>query len=141
KPETFAKIGDFWLHRGAFDLARRWYREGLVQNAQHGLYAGRLAEVFLAEKNPAAAHTLVEQELSAHPNDLFLRAYHAAFGLDSESVSDRRKVQAELESVLSKMPNSPFVRLHLGRAYLLNGDMLRAGELFRSSIRLDTNYA
>ncbi|HVP00747.1 MAG TPA: tetratricopeptide repeat protein [Bryobacteraceae bacterium] len=141
-PEAFARIGDFWLHRGEFATARRWYQEGLARNAtDRGLYAGRLAEVFVAEKKPLAAQALVNQELSAHPKDPFLRAYHAALGLDNQSVSERRKMQAELESVLTRMPNSPFVRLHLGRAYLLNGDLLRAGELFRNVIALDPNYA
>jgi tetratricopeptide (TPR) repeat protein len=141
-PEAFARIGDFWLHRGEFANARRWYQEGLERNdSNRGLYAGRLAEVLLAEKDPLAAQTLVDHELFAHPKDPFLRAYHAALGLDNQSISERRKMQAELESVLTKMPNSPFVRLHLGRAYLLNGDLIRAGEFFRNAIALDPNYA
>jgi tetratricopeptide (TPR) repeat protein len=141
-PEALARIGDFWLHRGEFANARRWYQKGLARNASdRGLYAGRLAEVFLAEKDPLAAQTLVNQELSAHPQDPLLCAYHAALGLDNRSISERRKMQAELESVLTKMPNSPFVRLHLGRAYLLNGDLIRAGESFRNAIALDPNYA
>ncbi len=142
RPEAFARIGDFWLHRGEFASARRWYQEGLNRNAgERGLYTGRLAEVFLAEKDPRAAQALVSQELAQYPKDPFLRAYHAALGLDNQSISERRKIQAELESVLTKMPNSPFVRLHLGRAYLLNGDLIRAGEFFRNAVSLDPNYA
>ncbi len=141
-PETLARIGDFWLNRGDFARARHSYQEGLDHSrGTRGLYAGRLAEILLAEKNPAGAKALVNRELSAHPADLSLRAYRAAFGLDSPSDSEQRKIRAELEAVLVKMPNSPFVRLHLGRAYLLNGDTLRAGELFRGAITLDPNYA
>ncbi len=140
--EAFAKIGDFWLHRAEYDRARRWYRDGMTRyKDSRGLYAGRMAEVLLAEKNPEAAQSLVDEELAAHPKDLFLRAYQAALKLDTPSEVERHKMQAELESVMAKMPDSPFVRLHLGRAYLLNGDALRAGELFRSAVTLDPNYA
>ena len=141
-PETLARIGDFWLNRGEFASARRWYQEGLArQSSARGIYAGRLAEVLLAEKQPEAALALVNQELSTHPEDLSLRAYRGALELDSQSGPKRYKMQLELESVLSQMPNSPFVRLHLGRAYLLNGDILRAGEQFRNAVTLDPNYA
>jgi predicted Zn-dependent protease len=137
-----AKIGDFWLHRGELTKAREWYETGLQKfPKERGVYAGRKAELLMAEKNPEGAKALVAEELLAHPGDALLRAYQAAFGLDGQSEKERRHVQAELESVLAQMPNSPFVRLHLGRAYLLNGDLLRAGEQLRSTVNLDPNYA
>jgi predicted Zn-dependent protease/uncharacterized protein involved in exopolysaccharide biosynthesis len=137
-----ARIGDFWMHRGEFEKALEWYQTGAHSfPSERGLYAGRKAELLMAQKNPEGARALVDSELNAHPNDALLKAYRAAFELDGQGAEERHHMQAELESVLAQMPNSPFVRLHLGRAYLLNGDVLRAGEQFRSVVSLDPNYA
>jgi tetratricopeptide (TPR) repeat protein len=141
-PETYARIGDFWLHREEITKARQWYEAGSAAYPQQaGLYAGRKAELLMAEKKPDAARLLVDSELHARPGDPLMRAYQAALSLNGNSVNERKKMQSQLESVLAQMPNSPFVRLHLGRAYLLDGDMLRAGEQLRSAVSLDPNYA
>jgi tetratricopeptide (TPR) repeat protein len=137
-----AKIGDFWMHRGELAKARDWYETGLRRfPKERGVYTGRKAELLMAQKDPDGARALVADELAARPNDPLLKAYQAAFGLDGQNAQERRHMQAELESVLAQMPNSPFVRLHLGRAYLLNGDLLKAGEQLRSTVSLDPNYA
>jgi tetratricopeptide (TPR) repeat protein len=141
-PETYARIGDFWLHRDEITRARQWYEAGAsAYPKQAGLYAGRRAELLMAEKKPEAARLLVDSELQARPGDPLMRAYQAALSLTGNSLNERKRMQSQLESVLSQMPNSSFVRLHLGRAYLLDGDLLRAGEQLRSAVSLDPNYA
>ncbi|MEO5923965.1 MAG: tetratricopeptide repeat protein [Bryobacteraceae bacterium] len=141
-PETYARIGDFWLHRDEINKARQWYEAGATAHPQSaGLFAGRKAELLMAEKKPDAARSLVDSELQSRPNDPLMRAYQAALNINGSSANERKRMQSQLESVLAQMPNSSFVRLHLGRAYLLNGDVLRAGEQLRSAVSLDPNYA
>jgi predicted Zn-dependent protease/uncharacterized protein involved in exopolysaccharide biosynthesis len=141
-PTAFARIGDFWLHRGDLDRAKYWYESGQTLHQKHRtLYAGRLAELLMAKRDPNAARALIARELESNPSDPLMRAYQAAFEMDGAGFQERKQAQARLESVLQHMPNSPFVRLHLGRAYLLNGDVVRASEHLQNCITLDPNYA
>lgn len=140
--ESWARIGDFWLNRGEFAEARKAFLTGQAAHPKgRSLYAGRLAETHIAEKNPAEARRLIESELSAQPGDPLLRAYHSALSLESPTAGDRARARAQLETILSQLPNSPFVRFHLGRAYLRDGEFLRAGEQLERCVGLDPNYA
>ncbi len=142
EPTAYAKIGDFWLHRGEHERARYWYESGqAVFPASRSLFKGRLAELLMSKQDAAGARTLIAKELESNPQDPLMKAYQAAFELDGQGSGERLRAQAKLESVLVHMPNSPFVRLHLGRAYLLNGDVLRAAEHLQNCVTLDPNYA
>lgn len=142
EPTAFASIGDFWLHRGDLERAKYWYESGqAVHRGHRSLYAGRLAELLMAKRDPMGARALIARELESNPSDPLMRAYQAAFEMDGAGFQERKQAQARLESVLMHMPNSPFVRLHLGRAYLLNGDVVRATEHLQNCVTLDPNYA
>jgi tetratricopeptide (TPR) repeat protein len=141
--DTDARIGDFWLHRSKWDAARYWYDSGRASHAgARSLYSGRLADLLMARKDVGAARALIASELKRYPKDTLMLAYDAVLKMDVASGEQERKhTQAQLESLVSRMPNSPFVRLHLGRAYLLNGDALKAAEQLQNSVALDPNYA
>ena len=139
---TLAQIGDFWLQRGEFDAARKAFEAGLQRFAKpRALYAGRLTEVLVAERQPAQARALVESELRKTPDDPLLRAYQSALDLDSGSLEIRQQARMRLESVSARMPNSAFVRFHLGRAYLGAGEVAKATEQLERCVMLDPNYA
>lgn len=140
--ESHARIGDFWLNRAEFAEARKAFLSGQAAHPkQRSLYAGRLAETHIAEKNPQEARRLIESELTAQPADPLLKAYQSALDLESATAGNRVRARAQLESILSQLPNSPFVRFHLGRAYLRDGEFLRAGEQLERCVSLDPNYA
>ena len=137
-----AKAGDFWMHRGQFDKARNWYEAGKAARGQRrSTYATRLIDVEFAKKNATAARTILDTELKVAPNDPLLNAYQAAFQLETGKADDRMKAKAKLEAILQKMPESPFVRLHLGRAYLQTGESIKASQQFERTVALDPNYA
>ena len=139
---TSAKIGDFWLNRGDFNRARTAYENG--RQAEPNLrsdYSGRLVELLLAVGQPAEAQRLIESEQTQAPHDLSLQAIHAALRLSAAKPDQRREARAKLEQLLAQMPGSPFVRFHLGRAYLLEGNPAKATEHLERSVALDPNYA
>ncbi|MBY0375476.1 MAG: tetratricopeptide repeat protein, partial [Bryobacteraceae bacterium] len=139
---TFAQVGDFWLQRGEFEPARRCFEAGRQRFARkRSLYAGRLTEVLVAERRPGQARALVESELRNAPNDPLLKAYQSALDLDTASGAVKQQARLRLESVLAQMPNSPFVRFHLGRAYLGAGEIAKATEQLERCVMLDPNYA
>ncbi len=137
-----AQAGDFWLHRGLFDKAKEWFESGkLLHPAARNIYAMRLMDMELVKKNPLAAKVILDTELKLSPNDPLLNAYQAALQIDSEGELQRNTARAKLETILTKMPNSSFVRLHLGRAYLRAGELMKASQQLERSVTLDPNYA
>lgn len=137
-----AKIGDFWLHRGDYSRAQAHYEQGRTLEPQlRGEYSGRLVELLLASGKTVEAQQLIEAEKSHSPNDLNLQAIHAAVRLSAAKPDDRREARVRLEQLLSQMPASPFVRYHLGRAYLFEGNASKAAEQLERSVALDPNYA
>lgn len=141
-PFAFADLGDFWMHRGDVARAKRLYETGLEQDAKNRtVYAGRIAEMLVAKQGAAVARQFISQELARSPDDPLLLAYHSAMDLDAPGASARNQARTRLESILRQMPNSPFVRFHLGRAYLQAGELERAGQHFEKCVMLDPNYA
>ncbi len=142
EPLLHAKIGDFWLHRGDYARARSHYEQGRsLEPQKRGDYAGRLVELLLASGKTEEAQKLIDTEKAHSPNDLSLQAIHAAVRLSATKPDDRKEARIRLEQLLSQMPTSPFVRYHLGRAYLIEGNAPKAAEQLERSVALDPNYA
>lgn len=144
KPEPLlsARLGDFWLHRAQFDRARAFYESGQKAEPQRRTeYAGRIVELLLAQGQPQQAQALLEAEKAQSPNDLSLQAIHSALSLSAAKPDQRRQARARLEQLLAQMPGSPFVRFHLGRAYLVDGEFDKAAGQLERSVALDPNYA
>lgn len=139
---AYADLGDFWLHRGNADRAKHWYQQGLEQDrANRSAYAGRVADLLAIKQGVGVARQFISDELSRSPDDPLLQAYRSAMDLEAPLATARNQARTRLESILAKMPNSPFVRFHLGRAYLQAGELERAGQHFEKCVMLDPNYA
>lgn len=142
EPLGLQQIGDFWLHRGEWAAARQAYQSGLSQDqGNRPQYVGRLAEWHLVQGQNKSARELLESESKRYPDNPLLEAYVAAVRLGELPADRRAEERRRLESILTKMPDSPFVRYHLGRAYLLENRLEAAAEQFERSIKLDANYA
>ena len=80
--------------------------------------------------------------MKASPGNPLLEAYRARHRpRPARRPGHARQAKVHLEAILNRMPNSPFVRYHLGRAYLRDGDVARAGQQFEQCVTLDPNYA
>ena len=142
KPLGMARIGDFWLQRAEWDLARTAYEHGrAMETGRRPDYTGRIAEWHLAQGQKLAARTLVEAEFAKDPGNILIEAYLAAVRIGELPADRRTEERKRLEAILQKMPDSPFVRYHLGRAYLLEKSWQPAADQFERSVKLDANYA
>ena len=136
-----AKIGDFWMQRAEWKAAWDAYITGRDAEASHrGDYVGRLAEWHLAQGQNKEAQNLVEAEYKKNNPSVVLEAYLAAVRLGEVPAERRMEERKRLEAILQRMPDSPFVRYHLGRAYLLEGKAQPAADQFERSVKLDANY-
>lgn len=142
-PMGLARTGDFWLERRDWNAAREAYEAGRQHEpALAADYVCRLAEWHLAQGQTQAARQWVEAEhAKLKPQSLLLDAYLAAVRLGEVPAERRLEERKRLESILLRMPDSPFVRYHLGRAYLMERKLQPAAEQFERSVRLDANYA
>lgn len=142
EPLGFQQIGDFWLHRGEWAASRSAYEKGFAKHqGTRPEYIGRLAEWHLVQGQNKQASELIESESKRYPESALLDAYVSAVRLGEVPANRRAEERRRLESILSRMPDSPFVRYHLGRAYLLENKLEAAAEQFERSIKLDANYA
>lgn len=141
-PLGFAKVGDFWMERGHWDDAWQAYQQGSKAEPKHrDEYAGRMAEWHLARGNPAEAEKVIQQARAITPSSPLLEAYAVSIRLGETPADRRAEARKRLEAILQQMPDSPFVRYHLGRAYLLEKQAQPALEQFEHSVKLDPNYA
>lgn len=141
-PLGYARVGDFWLQRGDFSAAQKAYQAGLGQQEKgRADYVGRMAEWHLARNELGAAQRLIDEELARYRGHPLLEAYAAALRLGEAPAARRVELRQRLEAILQQMPDSPFVRYHLGRAYLLENNPQVALESFEQSVKLDPNYA
>ena len=141
-PRAPLGIADFWINRADQTRARLWLERGRRSHPGSApLYAGREIELLLAAGQRDSAQQLLTAEIKANPGNPLLQAYRAAIDLDQPGGETVRQSRVHLEAILNRMPNSPFVRYHLGRAYLRDGDVARAGAQFEQCVTLDPNYA
>ena len=141
-PFGMARIGDFWLQRAQWEKAWEAYVRGReLEPAKRSEYTGRMAEWHLAKGQKLEARKLVEQEYALNSASPLLEAYLAAVRLGEVPVERQTEERKRLEAILQRMPDSPFVRYHLGRAYLLERNWQPALEQFERAVKLDANYA
>ncbi len=142
-PVAALHIADFWINRADAGRARSWLERGRRGHPDAApQYAGRQIELLLGAGQRDSARQLLAEEMKARPGNPLLEAYRSAIELDQPGGPDTvRQEQVHLEAILNRMPNSPFVRYHLGRAYLRAGDVARAGQQFEQCVTLDPNYA
>jgi tetratricopeptide (TPR) repeat protein len=137
----YAALGDFWLHRGEWALSRQEYQFGLeAKQGQRPEYVGRIAEWHLLQNQRKEAKSLIEAEFARYPESPVLGAYLAALRVGDLAGERRAEERRRLENIVARMPDSAFVRYHLGRAYLLENKLEAASENFERSIKLDANY-
>lgn len=141
-PAAALQIADFWINRSDPERARTWLERGKRDHpAEAPRYAGRQIELLLGAGQRESARQLLASEMEAHRGNALLDAYQAAIDLDQPEGETARQARVHLEAILNRMPDSPFVRYHLGRAYLRDGDVAKAGQQFEQCVTLDPNYA
>jgi len=141
-PLALARIGDFWMHRGEYVLAQACYTRGRERHPERATdYISRIAEWYMAQNKHEEAKQYVAKALAERPKDLILQTYSSAIAITDVRAGQRAEERRKLESILQQLPGSPFVRYHLGRAYLMDGAPKAAMEQFERCVTLDANYA
>jgi len=128
-PEARLQVGDFYLELRNYDLAIRYYQEGLNGNPEAKLrvaYQKRSVVALLSQGNKAGAAGLAGQIVKENPTDNEALHLHAGILLDGGKRENAEVAVREFQILTSQNPSDASLLLQLGQAYRLKGDLNRA---------------
>jgi tetratricopeptide (TPR) repeat protein len=141
-PKSFPKAtlfaGDFYLGIRDYEKALHYYEQGLQANPEANVkevYEIRKVAALLGQGKKEEATHLAEQVIKENPNNLEAVRLHAGILLDSGKSENADLVIREVQSVVNQRPNDALLRLQLGRAFRLKGDLKAAHDQFLEAIK------
>lgn len=129
-PEGRLSVGDFYLQTAEYDEAIRYYQQGAQSASDPKIKLAcqnRNVVALLGQGKREEALGLAAQVLSQNPKDDELLRLHAGILLDSGKREHAAAAVREFQILSGRHPEDASLRLQLGRAYRLKGD-LHAGE-------------
>ncbi|HET8548534.1 MAG TPA: tetratricopeptide repeat protein [Bryobacteraceae bacterium] len=140
-PDGYEVAGDFMYRLRDYDTALQFYREGARKNpAKKAGYQKRMIEALFVANKPDEARQILVDLLKSNPTDDEARAMHAALQLASANKDEVQKATAELQAIVTRMPQNPTVRYNYGRAMAMKGDYQQARIQFEEAIKLRPYY-
>lgn len=140
-PDAFQEVGDFYFRLRNYETAVKTYEEGAKQDPERqAMYLKRVVEVRVAQDRAPEALQLVESILAKDKTDPEAIAMRASLWLFAGKPEQNNAAIAELQSVVTKMPENFVLRYNLGRALLAKGDLDGARVQFNDALRLRPDY-
>lgn len=140
-PNAYIMAGDFYYRIRDFDNAQKTYEAGeKAQKDKHKDFGKRLVEIKVAQNKLPEALALVESLLKEDPTDPDSISMRATLQLYGGKPEQQANAIADMQSVVSKMPENFVLRFNLGRALMQKGDVEAAKVQFQDSIKLRPDY-
>jgi len=136
-PDARLRVGDFYLGLRDYVEANEYYEQGLRINPQSPLkvaYQKRSVLAQLSQGKREEATRLAAQILKENPKDDEALHLHAGILLDSGKRENADAAAREFQALLRDQPGDASLRLQLGRAYRLKGDLHAARDQFQEAI-------
>jgi tetratricopeptide (TPR) repeat protein len=136
-PKACLQVGDFYLGLRDYNLAIRYYQEGLKGNPEAKLkvaYQKRSVVALLSQGNKADAGRLAGQVVKENPTDSEALHLHAGILLDSGKRENADVALREIQILTAQNPSDASLLFQLGLAYRLKGDLNGARAQFVESL-------
>jgi tetratricopeptide (TPR) repeat protein len=142
-PQGRLWVGDYYQGLKNYAEALRYYQEGV--RASHDekdrrVYQMRVAMSLVALGKNAEARPVVAAVLKVHPDDEEALRLHADLLLSGGKLADADTAAKEFQILSDKHPNDAALRLQLGRAYRLKGDLPTAREQFQAALSKGADF-
>jgi tetratricopeptide (TPR) repeat protein len=137
-PEARLWVGDFYMGLRDYPAAISYYQQGANANPEAKakvVYQIRNVLALLSQGKRGEAARLAEQVQKEHPNDNAALRVHADILLASGKRESADAAVREFQALLSQNPTDASVRLQLGRADRLKGDLEGARTQFLEVVR------
>ena len=136
--QAYLVVGDFYLRLGDAESAMREYRDGMGRDAKRKTdYQKRIIEVLMRQGKRTEAADLNAEILKADPNDNDAKGLAASLMLDKGDVA---RAMAELQALVTRVPDNPVARYNLGRAHMARGEWEQARQMFQKAVELRPDY-
>ncbi|MBI1898187.1 MAG: tetratricopeptide repeat protein [Acidobacteria bacterium] len=133
--------GDFCLRIRDFDLALKFYQEGMKRRpGDKHMFQKRMIEALVLQGKVDQARQLLAEILKEAPQDNEAIAIRASMTLLGGSREQLQGAINDMQTVVSRMPENPVLRFNLGRAHLAKGNTQQAKIQFEEAIKLRPDY-
>jgi tetratricopeptide (TPR) repeat protein len=142
-PNAHFRVGDFYVQQKNYLDAIPYYEEGARAHPNERVaYQKRTVAALLAGGKYEDAGRLVQQILKESPKDEMALRIRADLLINAGGAENGTAALAILLGQLNDNPNdiNPALRLQLGRAYRLKGDLNSAFAQFTEAIRMRRSY-
>jgi len=137
-PDSALQIGDFYAALNRMDDAVTEFQVGATRFPKNKvIYQKRIARILIFQGKKDQARKLVEQILKEHGSDYDARMMRASIDVDSGDRSKLTSGTAELQSLAQEKPTDAIVRVNLGKARILSGDLRGALAEFDEAQQID----
>jgi len=136
-PRARLWVGDFYLGLRDYATAIAYYRQGADASGDAKaklVYRRRNVLALLSQGKTDLATQLAEQAQKENPTDSGILRVHADILLDSGRREKAEVAVREFQTLSKKDPSDTSLRLQLGRAYRLEGDLAGARNQFLEAI-------
>jgi tetratricopeptide (TPR) repeat protein len=142
-PQARLWVGDFCMGLRNYPQAIGYYQQGADANREakiNVVYQMRIALALLSQGKRDEAARFAEQIKNEHPKDNAALRLHADILLDSGKRESADAAVHEFQALSSQNPNDASLRLQLGRAYRLKGDLESARTQFLEVTRQRSDF-
>jgi tetratricopeptide (TPR) repeat protein len=142
-PNAQFRVGDFYVQQKNYLDAIPYYEQGARAHPNEKMaYQKRTVAALLASGKYDDAGRLVQQILKESPKDDVALRVRADLLITAGGAENGTAALAILQGQLNDHPNdiNPALRLQLGRAYRLKGDLDSAFAQFSEALRMHRNY-
>ncbi len=143
-PDGLLRTGDFYLAQKDYPQAIHYYEAAERNNPKDRVGLDKRALVaLLADNKYDEASRLVNQILKANPKDEIALRMRADLLVNTRKPENAAEAINILQNILNSHPNEPdpALRLNLGRAFQLKGDLGAARAEFEEALRLRKDFA
>ncbi len=142
-PDAYEQVGSFYFRLRDFDRSIKIRELGLANakdDAMKKTLRKGIVESLSAQNKISEAQTMVETMLKADPKDPEAIAIRAHLWLLGGKPENLNAALADLQSVVSKLPDNFVLRFDLGNALLIRGDLDAAKLQFLEVLKLKSDF-
>lgn len=142
-PNAYEKVGAFQARMGQFDKSVATFQQGIAKSnndaVKKTLRKG-IIEVYTAQDKITEAQALADQMLKEDPKDPEAISIRAHLWLKGGKRENLDAAIADLQSVVSKLPENFVLRYDLGSALLVRGDYEASKVQLQEALKLRPDF-
>ena len=142
-PDAYEQVGSFYFRLRDFDRSIKIREQGLANakdDATKKTLRKGIVEALSAQNKISEAQTMVEAMLKADPKDPEAIAIRAHLWLLGGKPENLNAALADLQSVVSKLPDNFVLKFDLGNAHMIRGDLDRAKVEFLEVLKMKPDF-